>query len=239
MKRKLIVGAGVGMCLAGYLVATAVGQSGAQPVTAIVSTLPDGRMQLTIHNISSVAITAYAVQATEAISRGQRGTTWLPDSTLARNIAPISAGKDYTMIVAQPGEHPDVAFRGALFQDGSSFGDAAWVQRLKNRRTYSQQALTAALCDLNALAPLATTPADLASRLNSQKQARISALPAAPSADQAYDRNDQAQMFSMLYPTVMSRITGGLCSDTTSMVECARAVSSQVQHSQEFTGAAN
>jgi hypothetical protein len=227
MKRIEILGTAARVGLTVCLVVTALAQSAGQPLTTAVTVLADGRTQLTIHNSSGVWMTAYATETTD--SEHKRSATWFQDSMLAGGVTTTAPGSDFNIIVAQPNEHPLVTFHAALFQDGSTFGDSDWVQRLQNRRLYAAQAFALALADLSALAPSATSPADLAQRLKDQGQARVSALPAASTTAQAIDKNDRVLMLTTRYPVVESAVTGGMCSYTSSMADCASKVNAWMQ----------
>jgi len=205
--------AGVVLGLGGYWGVSALAQTLQQPVTTTTVVLNDGRTQLTIHNRSSVPMTAYAVDAVEPFARGTQHQNWINDSTLARSLAPISPGSDVSLIVAQAGDHPLVTFHAALFQDGSIYGETDWIQRLQNRRAYMTQALALAISDMQALAPTAESPADLAAKLDKQQQARIDLLPKATNRAVNLDNWDHVQAFRAKYPVVRSTVTNGLCSE--------------------------
>jgi hypothetical protein len=224
MNRVKIFGTIVGISLILYLVSIAMAQSLKEPVAAITTVLPDGRTQITIHNGSNVLLTAFAIDATQITTRGRERHSWLPDSTLAKGVTPIPPGGDFSIVVARASEHPTVKFRAALFQDGSSFGESVWIQRLKNSRRYSTAAVAAALADMRALAPSSATPADLAKKLDQQKQMRIAGLPKGNTDAIAMDRIDWIHAYRSRYMTIESMITGGRCRDLASTLACANAV---------------
>jgi len=207
------------------LVVSAVAQSLRPSVTAVATVLPDGRTQLAIHNDSAVSITAYVVDSAE----GKSAVTRFSDSKLSTSAAPIAAGGETTFIVAQKGHSPVVTFRGALFSDGSTFGDEAWIQRLKNRRDYSVQAQEYAISDLKALASSAPDPAGLAAALATQVQARIAMLPKATSSVQSHDNFDHVLMFRTQYRLVGNMVKGKVCDSAPSMTVCADLIASAIQ----------
>jgi hypothetical protein len=246
MKRIGAITIALGACMAGYSI-HALAQSSPRAVTAITTVLADGRTQLTLHNGSSLSLTAYAVESQESNTGANHFVEFIEDSTLASRFAPVSPGSDYSIIVARPNDHPVVTFYAALFQDGSAFGDGAWIKRLENRRLYAAQALASALADLRALAPAATSPRDLAEKLSAQEQTHISAFRAAGRGSAApaqgtsspipgIDVSDRVEMFKTRYPIVLSSVTGGRCDGIASMIDCATAVNEAVRSSPQVQG---
>lgn len=109
-------------------------------------TLPDGRRNLVISNHTGRAITALAYQSTVAAPRGQAVDDFFYDSLLFRMEKSIGPHAELG-IPAGPASRGGiipvikVEFRAALFDDGTAFGDPAWIARLRDRRVVAIEAL--------------------------------------------------------------------------------------------------
>lgn len=104
---------------------------------------PDGHVYLTVKNNSSVAITAMAVTATktamDGTSRPGQSVRYFdsvvnPFGPFARGISP---GESYRFSLAGPLEKRKIesSLRAVIFADGSTMGEADWIQRLIHSRT--------------------------------------------------------------------------------------------------------
>ncbi len=227
MKRMEILGIAARVGLTVCLVVTAPAQSSGQPLATGVTVLPDGTTQFTIHNSTSVALTAYVVETTTTTASESAGSFgWFRDS-MQSDVRPVDVASDANLIVARPNQHPQVTFRAALFQDGSVFGDSGWVLRLQNRRTYAARALASALADTSALAPAATSLVDLGQKLKVREQAAIAALQTGSTTAEAINRNDQAEMLKTYYTAVELDVTRGCSTTVTDCVSHLNAIVGQ------------
>jgi len=111
-------------------------------VTTKTTELGGGAIQLTIQNNSDRAMTAYAYSFILASGRKEIRGERFYDSALffgQQAIAP------HRTAVEQEGgpniTNVQFTFRAAVFSDGSSFGDAAWAQRIIVRRQLAAQAI--------------------------------------------------------------------------------------------------
>lgn len=107
------VGAIVIVVGAMYTVAAVHGQ--ANPVSAIVTTLGDGRTEFTLHNYASVPITAYAIRSSTQTKNGTLRSGWLKDSAMSPLVPPIAPGGEVSLIVAQAGQTPVCTARRCSF----------------------------------------------------------------------------------------------------------------------------
>lgn len=105
---------------------------------------PDGHIYLTVKNNSGVAITAMAVTATKTATGGTSGRPGQSVRYFDSIVNPfgpggrsISPGESYRFSLAGPLEkrQVDAKLRAVIFADGSTMGEADWIQRLLHSRT--------------------------------------------------------------------------------------------------------
>ncbi|HEV2314716.1 MAG TPA: hypothetical protein VGR94_05380 [Candidatus Acidoferrales bacterium] len=104
----------------------------------------DGHIYLTVKNNSGVAITAMAVTATKTAMDGtsrRPGQSVRYFDSIVNPFGPagrsISPGESYRFSLAGPLEKREVEarLRAVIFADGSTTGEADWIQRLIHSRT--------------------------------------------------------------------------------------------------------
>jgi hypothetical protein len=170
------------------------------PVTA--STLPASAAipGISLANTAPVPVSAVLLQwslPVPAASRVSRASAikFYDAATEPLAAKPIPPHGSATVPVAAPGQSvPQVL--AVLFTDGTSWGDAASVGRLAQRRVYMLQALTSSLADLNAAA---TSPAVTKAALLGQFQSAESAEQAT-----AADGDQKACIHSVRGPALVN-----------------------------------
>lgn len=132
------------------------------PVTMTV--IPDptrGGIDVTLQNNSNALLTAFVVTFTRQFleTSGKTGTVthleWSDPATgIFNRPIQLAKGQQWTFYdderVSNPVGGPDVELRAAVFQDGTSFGDPAWVQRIELAREYVLQDLNTLIAELQA-----------------------------------------------------------------------------------------
>jgi hypothetical protein len=101
------------------------------PVVATTATQPDGHVILTVQNLSESALTAYFYK------RVGVGFVEMGYKDAAVNFAAHPVPPNQRITVTFP--NGEVTFLAAIWADGTSFGDPAWVNRLRERRALGQQ----------------------------------------------------------------------------------------------------
>lgn len=104
---------------------------------------PDGHTYLTVKNNSSLPITAMAVTATKTAVDGtsRPGQSVRYFDSIVNPFGPggqsISPGESYRFSLAGPLEKREIEarLRAVIFADGSTIGEADWIQRLIHSRT--------------------------------------------------------------------------------------------------------
>jgi len=141
--------------------------------------LPDGRRNMVVSNHSTKTVTAWAFQyAYRAGSGPEKEFDGFQDSVLVFSEKPIAPGAQGILPLG-PGAGVSVwnaELRAAVFDDGSAFGDPAWVSRIRDRRLVALDALDAQLSLLTSaaakVAGAAVTRESLADQLQSEMAAR-------------------------------------------------------------------
>jgi len=121
----------------------------AQSVPVEVSMTPDakGFVVLKVHNLASSPLTGYVyttifdAPSSDGTSRRITGVGFQDAATQPR-VKPIPPGGSDEYTVRNP--KPHVTFQAAVFADGTSFGDAAWVHRILHRRAFAAKNIEAA-----------------------------------------------------------------------------------------------
>lgn len=108
-------------------------------VTVSLNAPVNGPAEIVVRNQGTSPVTAYAY--TLKWNGGSRDE--VVDSVLALNRRPVFPNAVEVRRPAGLGPSATVEFRAALFADGSSSGDPAWVARLLARRRYALEAVTA------------------------------------------------------------------------------------------------
>ena len=165
----------------------------AQPVVETQSNiiLPDGRRNLVISNHSDKTITAFAYQFHLQLIVPGKGPfreevrDEFKDSVLYRMEPAIGPGKQTSLPIGSghaPGEqvvNSPVEFKAAVFDDGSSFGDPAWVVRIRDRRVIVIETFDSQIAFLRAAQAKAAAGGvareSLAAQLDERKAAQVKA----------------------------------------------------------------
>lgn len=124
-----------------------------------VEDLPDGRTLFTVQNRSSQPITALAVEGTRTLLPPKKGSGRLVryfDSVAnLDHDSELGAYQSHTFEIF--GKSPsaseasrDVELKAALFADGTSYGDSAWVNKLEDGRKFLSHCLENVSQRLNA-----------------------------------------------------------------------------------------
>ena len=115
-----------------------IGLSQSAPTLTRVDTSPDGTATLIVRNDSDVSLVAFVdVEESHPVaSDGKKykvtAVRWWDVATdLAQPVAPHH---EIGILTGTPGAPPQATLMAAVFGDGSSFGDPAWVQRIMIRR---------------------------------------------------------------------------------------------------------
>lgn len=162
---------------------TALAQSEVDTRANVV--LPDGRRNLVVSNHSNKTITAFAYTATSQVRSGpeQHVEDFFHDSVMAGGQKPVPPGAQMTFPAGRASLGAVVSvlkveFRAAVFDDGSAFGDPAWVARIRDRRGMAIQALDDELAILGDAAAKAAggqiTQEALVDRIHGRAAARVS-----------------------------------------------------------------
>lgn len=115
-----------------------------------VEDLPDGRTLFSVQNRSSQPITALALQALRTLLPPKKGS----DKSVRYFDSFVNMGPDSSIMPYQShtfiifGKSPssseasrDVELKAAIFANGTSFGDPAWVGKLRDRRKFFSEYL--------------------------------------------------------------------------------------------------
>jgi len=108
-------------------------------VTVSISAPAKGPLEVIVRNHGVGPVTAYAY--TLKWAGGSRDE--FEDSSMALDRRPVFPNAAEVRRPAGAGANATVVLRAALFADGSSFGDPAWVARMAARRRYALEAVKA------------------------------------------------------------------------------------------------
>lgn len=169
------------------------------------NTIQDGHCLLVISNLSGKTATAYAYEVTFESPSGLVGTRGIEDALIGATGISIGPGESRTLWTGPLGlTGAVVRFHAALFSDGTESGEAAWIQRLHDRRNATRDALAALLTDLQAaeakVASGTATLKDVADAVRSAKASRMGA----PGAN-----GDQALMVGNVHDEVLRSLDLG------------------------------
>jgi hypothetical protein len=109
-----------------------------QRVVGTLTTDGQGHPILTVQNLYSAALTAYGYEAV-ALMTSRSGSTSLTklsdlrDAALDPTMQPIPLNQTEQVRIAAKSVR-QVSFKAAVWADGATFGDPAWVQKLLQRR---------------------------------------------------------------------------------------------------------
>jgi hypothetical protein len=109
----------------------------AQPIMGTMTADGQGHTVLAVQNLNSAALTAYGYEAVVLMTtRGRTAFTTireLRDAALDLTMQPILPNQADTRQI--PGKSVrQLSFKAAVWADGTTFGDPAWVQKLLQRR---------------------------------------------------------------------------------------------------------
>jgi hypothetical protein len=117
-------------------------------ISISTSTTDSGQVQLTISNVSSKVITAYAWSLQEAVAQPNGRT--IPVSSehifdaVGSHHKPVLPGEN-RIAGTSSDVHAKLAFKAVIFEDGSSFGSSEGTEKILRRRTDALGALVAIL----------------------------------------------------------------------------------------------
>jgi hypothetical protein len=187
---------------------TAFGQAEVEARTNVI--LPDGRRNLVVANHSNKTITAFAYHVTFLVgSDPERAWDEFQDNVLLpgeRAVLPgevlsMPAGIQFHSALEQKKTIVSTAdFRAAVFDDGSAFGDPAWVARIRDRRLLVIQMLDAQIAALRAasakVAGGGVTIDALADQFRTDEAARM----------KGYSDRDRQQLVRMCYDSALTNL---------------------------------
>lgn len=144
---------------------------GNEPVRTHVEALPGGQVALHVENISPRLVTALVVVGKRVLSTGQSDTSVrFFDSVLSPVRKPLRLGEttDFKLFGRDPSSVQvtrSVQVKGALFDDGTSWGDPNWTAVLVCRRAYVRDIVVKTLSEINDMAAGDVTRSDALAQL--------------------------------------------------------------------------
>lgn len=166
--------------------------------------LPDGCRNLVIANHSNKTITAFACHVTFRIGSGPEHV-WdeFQDNVLFPGERAIAPGEVRSMPAGPESRQTVIStadFRAAVFDDGSAFGDPAWVARIRDRRLLVIQMLDAQIAELMAASAKVSgggvTIDAVADQLRADESARM----------KGYSNRDRQYMIQVYYDSALSNL---------------------------------
>jgi hypothetical protein len=148
-------------------------------LTVSVGSTTDGGTALFYKNDSTVSLSAFVAGWTNIrVGSSHRSAALVfRDAYIEDSVVSLSPGQQRSLPVGGPGLTVSQAqILAAVFEDGSTFGDPAWVRILQMRRGYYLTALNAGIADLGTGASENLTPQLLAQLLTSSQSSQISAI---------------------------------------------------------------
>lgn len=146
----------------------------------------DGRTVISYKNSSTAGLTAFVAGwlVGQPDSSHSAPSLTCRDVFIEDNLQTISPGASHSLYVGGKGLTVSQAqILAAVFEDGSSFGDPAWVRLIQMRRGYYLGALDAGLSDLKAAAGIGVSREVFIQQLTSSQEAQIEATKTAPAED--------------------------------------------------------
>ncbi len=117
---------------------------------ATVEDLPDGQTLFTVQNRSTQPITALAVEGTRTMLPPKKGSgrvvRYFDSVANLGHDSELGPYQSHTFIIFGKSPSPseasrDVELKAALFADGTSYGDPAWVNKLEDGRKFLSHCL--------------------------------------------------------------------------------------------------
>jgi hypothetical protein len=168
MKHTFIFTAAAAICLC------PIGHSQSAPILTRVDISSDGTATLIVRNDSDVALVAFVgVEESHPVaSDGKKykvtAVRWWDVATdLAHQL--VAPHHEIGILTGTPGAPPQATLMAAVFADGSSFGDPAWVQRIMIRRQVMRDGFDLAFSLLEKGMRQGTSRADLITQLTASK----------------------------------------------------------------------
>jgi hypothetical protein len=148
------------------------------------ATLADGRVEFRVENVSNKSITAVAVEgrttvASRGAKRGVAKTYLIQDSVIDPSTYPevMPGGSSaFSLFGGKSDNDRQITVRAVLFSDGSSLGEAQWVNLLLRRRRVESEELERALQMINTAVLLGSSPEELVSQMRSAKTTRMGSV---------------------------------------------------------------
>lgn len=149
---------------------------------ATVEDLPNGQTLFTIQNRSAQPITALAVVGTRAMLPPKRGSgkvvRYFDSVANLGHDSELGPYQSHTFIIFGKSPSPseasrDVELKAALFADGSSYGDPAWVNKLEDGRKFLSDCVGNLSQKLNAALASGEPSQTLVAELNEEEALKM------------------------------------------------------------------
>jgi len=144
------------------------------PILTRVDTSSDGRATLNVRNDSDTSLVAF-VDVEESHPVASDGKKYKVTAVrwwdVATDLAdqPVAPHHEIGILTGTPGAPPQATLMAAVFADGSSFGDPAWVQSIMTRRQVMRDGFDLAFSLLEKGMREGTPRADLITQLTASK----------------------------------------------------------------------